>query len=163
MASNVEIYNQDIIEWCKSYDGPQFHAVLCDPPYHLTDISRTFQANGESIDAGQQRSNQRRKSGGFMGKDWDGGDIAFRPETWAAIGEHLLPGAFIMAFGGSRTFHRLACAIEDAGYIIHPAICWLYGSGFPKATNISRQIDDQWAKENYGGWCDCEEDQPESE
>lgn len=100
-------------DWCAAYDGPPFHACLCDPPYEI----------------------------GFMSKKWDATGVAFRPETWAAIGEHLLPGAFLMAFGGSRTFHRLTCAIEDAGYIIHPAICWLYGSGFPKATRIDTQVD----------------------
>lgn len=100
-------------DWCAAYDGPPFMACLCDPPYEI----------------------------GFMSKKWDATGVAFRPETWAAIGEHLLPGAFLMAFGGSRTFHRLTCAIEDAGYIIHPAICWLYGQGFPKSTRIDTQID----------------------
>lgn len=76
-----------------------------------------------------------------MSKHWDGGDIAFRPETWAALGEHLLPGAFCMAFSGARTYHRMACAIEDAGFILHSMIGWVYGSGFPKATRIDTQVD----------------------
>jgi hypothetical protein len=77
-----------------------------------------------------------------MGKSWDGGGISFDPETWVALATHLHPGAFGMAFGGARTWHRLAVAIEDAGLIIHPSIFgWAYGSGFPKATRIDTQID----------------------
>jgi len=77
----------------------------------------------------------------FMGKSWDNSGIAFQPATWAAIAEHLHPGGFLMAFGGSRTYHRLACAVEDAGLIIHSSIVWLNGQGFPKATRIDTQID----------------------
>ncbi len=77
-----------------------------------------------------------------MGTSWDGSEeIAFQSETWAVLGKHLHPGAFIMAFGGSRTFHRLACAIEDAGFTLHPTISWVNGSGVPKATRIDTQID----------------------
>lgn len=77
-----------------------------------------------------------------MGKTWDGGDIAFRPETWAAITEHLHPGAFGMAFASTRGWHRMAVAIEDAGLIIHPVVAlWGFGTGFPKATRIDTQID----------------------
>ena len=91
--------------------------MLLDPPYHLTTIARTFQGQGDSIDerSGRLRSNERRQSKGFMSQDWDGGDIAFRPETWAALARHLLPGAFVMAFASSRGYHRLAVAMEDAG------------------------------------------------
>ncbi len=77
-----------------------------------------------------------------MGKEWDGGDISFNPEMWAMLAEHLYDGAFGMAFASSRGWHRLACAIEDAGLIIHPSIFgWAFGSGFPKATRIDTQID----------------------
>ncbi len=79
----------------------------------------------------------------MMGKEWDGGDIAFRPETWALFQELLHPGASAMAYAGSRGWHREAVAIEDAGYILHPSIflLWCFGSGFPKATRIDTQID----------------------
>ena len=119
----------DVLHWAETYQGEKFHAMLCDPPYHLTDIARTFQGKGGSIDehTGRVRSNERRKSAGFMGSRWDGLDehgsgIAFRPETWAALARHLLPGAFVMAFASSRGYHRLACAMEDAGLILHPSI-----------------------------------------
>ena len=67
-----------------------------------------------------------------MGKQWDGGDVAFRPETWAEVYRVLKPGAHLLAFGGTRTYHRMACAIEDAGFEIRDCIQWLYGSGFPE-------------------------------
>jgi len=72
-----------------------------------------------------------------MDKAWDKSGIVFDPSTWEALTSHLLPGAFGMAFASSRGWHRLACAIEDAGLRIHPSIFgWAFGSGFPKATRI---------------------------
>jgi hypothetical protein len=78
-----------------------------------------------------------------MNEEWDN-DIAFQPSTWKAIKEVLYPGAFGMAFASSRGWHRMAVAIEDAGFIFHPTVfclCWAYGSGFPKATRIDTRID----------------------
>lgn len=112
--TRCDIACMDVLEWARTYDGPKFHALLCDPPYEL----------------------------GFMGKGWDAQGVAFDPATWAALAEHLHPGGFIMAFASSRGWHRLACAIEDAGLRIHPSIFgWAFGSGFPKATRIDTQID----------------------
>jgi site-specific DNA-methyltransferase (adenine-specific) len=76
-----------------------------------------------------------------MGKVWDGGDVAFRPETWAAVYRVLKPGAHLIAMGGTRTYHRLACAIEDAGFEIRDTVSWLYGCGFPKSHDVSKGID----------------------
>jgi site-specific DNA-methyltransferase (adenine-specific) len=76
-----------------------------------------------------------------MGKQWDGGDIAFRPELWAEVLRVLKPGGHLLAFSGSRTYHRMACAIEDAGFEIRDQIMWLYGSGFPKSLDVSKAID----------------------
>lgn len=82
-----------------------------------------------------------------MGKRWDkdGLDaIAFKPETWAMLAQHLHPGAFGFSFASSRGWHRLACAIEDAGNVFHPSVFmagWGFGSGFPKATRIDTQIE----------------------
>ena len=79
---------------------------------------------------------------GFMSRHWDVPDnVAFRPETWAAVYRVLKPGAHLLAFGGTRTYHRLACAIEDAGFEIRDSIMWLYGSGFPKSLDVSKAID----------------------
>jgi DNA modification methylase len=82
-----------------------------------------------------------RMSKGFMGKQWDGGDIAFDPATWHAVYRVLKPGAHLVAMGGTRTYHRMACAIEDAGFEIRDTISWLYGSGFPKSHDVSKGID----------------------
>lgn len=135
------IIHANILEWAKTYDGPKFHAVLCDPPYHLTEIVKRF---GSPDAAPAQYGTDgafARASKGFMGKDWDGGRVAFEPDTWAAIARHLHPGAFLMAFAGTRGYHRMACAIEDAGFVIQPAIGWAFGSGFPKATRLDVSID----------------------
>lgn len=87
--------------------GP-FDACVTDPPYEL----------------------------GFMGKAWDRSGIAFQRETWRTVFDALKPGAHLVAFGGTRTFHRMACAIEDAGFELRDTLCWLYGSGFPKSLNL---------------------------
>ena len=73
----------------------------------------------------------------FMGKEWDHGVPG--PEFWTAL--NMKPGGMLLAFGGTRTFHRLACAIEDAGFAIRDCINWLYGSGMPKSLDISKSID----------------------
>lgn len=131
------IYNQDVMEWAKAYSKAKFHALLSDPPYHLTSIVKRF---GKPDSAPAKYGTDgvfSRYSKGFMGQTWDGGEISFQPETWAALADHLYDGAFGMAFSSSRNWHRLAVAIEDAGLIIHPTIFgWAYSSGMPKATRV---------------------------
>jgi len=144
--STYEIIHDDVLKWAKTHDGPKFHALLCDPPYHLYEPRSSLDSycgrGASGKHTGRTERDKKLRSGGFMGKKWDGGDIAFHPETWIAFTEHLFPGAFGMAFASSRGWHRLACAIEDAGLIIHPSIFgWVYGSGFPKATRIDTQVD----------------------
>jgi len=120
-----------------------FEACLTDPPYHLQQIGRTFQmAVNPNSSTGNVRSNNEayRHRAGFMGKQWDGGDVAFRPETWAAVLRVLKPGAHMLCFGGTRTQHRMVCAIEDAGFEIRDTLLWVYGSGFPKSHNL----DGEW-------------------
>src|SRR5690606_29645515 len=76
---------------------------------------------------------------GFMGKAWD--DLP-PGEEWARECLRVLkPGGHLLAFGGSRTWHRLAVAVEDAGFEIRDSIAWLYGSGFPKSLDVSKAID----------------------
>ena len=94
-------------------NGVQVDSIVTDPPYHLT----------------------------FMGKEWDGGDIAFRKETWELCFKLLKPGGHLLAFSASRTYHRMAVAVEDAGFEIRDQIMWLYGSGFPKSLNIGKAVD----------------------
>jgi hypothetical protein len=77
---------------------------------------------------------------GFMGQSWDGTGIAFDPATWAEVLRVMRPGAYLLAFGGTRTYHRMTCAIEDAGFIVRDCIMWLHGQGFPKSHNIGDGI-----------------------
>jgi len=138
------IINSDAVKWAREYTGDKFHALLCDPPYHLIsgNISFDWSNLGGSKSVTNKDGRGHKKKSGFMGKQWDGGDVAFDPATWEAFKGVLHDGAFCMAFASSRGWHRLAVAIEDAGFIIHPSIFgWAYGSGFPKATRIDTQVD----------------------
>jgi site-specific DNA-methyltransferase (adenine-specific) len=133
------LHHSEIMDWLRDYDGPLFHAILTDPPYHLTSITKRF---GKPDAAPAKGDVYNRAAKGFMGQTWDGGDLAFQPELWAALGEKLHPGGFLMSFASSRGWHRVACAIEDAGFVIHPTLFgWAFGSGFPKATRIDTQVD----------------------
>jgi len=78
---------------------------------------------------------------GFMGKAWDKKGVAYDVDMWREVLRVLKPGGHLLSFGGSRTYHRMACAIEDAGFEIRDMIEWVYGSGFPKSLNISKAID----------------------
>ena len=78
---------------------------------------------------------------GFMGKSWDNSGIAFNVEVWQEALRVIKPGGHLIAFSGSRTYHRMAVAIEDAGFEIRDQIMWVYGSGFPKSHNIAKQLD----------------------
>lgn len=107
--------------------------VGTDAPYHLTQASRkgSPRKNDKATPFGRHAIGEK----GFMGRTWDGGGVAFDPETWAEVLRVAKPGAHLMAFGGSRTFHRLACAIEDAGWEIRDSILvFCHGEGFPKGT-----------------------------
>jgi DNA modification methylase len=119
-------------------DDLQADAVVTDPPYHLVTMTKRFGAEGA---ARPKSATYARMSKGFMGQEWDGGNVAFQVETWQAIRAHMKPGAHLIAFGGSRTFHRLVCAVEDAGFEIRDTLQWLYGSGFPKSHDIAKDID----------------------
>ena len=77
----------------------------------------------------------------FMGKAWDATGIAFQPEMWKEVLRVLKPGGHLLAMGGTRTHHRLWCAVEDAGFEIRDTLMWLYGTGFPKSLDVSKAID----------------------
>ena len=103
-------------------DGVQVDSVVTDPPYHLTSIVKRF---GKETSAPAQYGTDgafKRASTGFMGKEWDGGDIAFRPETWELMLQLLKPGGHLLAFSASRNYQRMAVAIEDAGFEIRDQI-----------------------------------------
>lgn len=104
-------------------------SIVTDPPYHLASIVARF--GGEAAaEAGEGSDGLfRRASRGFMGKEWDGGDIAFRPELWRACLRVLKPGGHLAAFNHSRTFDRMAGAIRLAGFEIRDSILELYSAG----------------------------------
>jgi DNA modification methylase len=136
--AGIRIYVGDCREVIPQLEE-SFDACVTDPPYHLT-TGKKGGSGPASVNL-ESPYGRARIGTGFMGKAWDGGDVAFRPETWEVVSRVLKPGAHVMAFGGTRTFHRLACAIEDAGFEIRDMLMWLYGSGFPKSLDISKAID----------------------
>ena len=103
----------DCRESMATLEAESVDAVVCDPPYEL----------------------------GFMGRKWDASGIAYDLEVWRQALRVLKPGGHLLAFSGSRTYHRMACAIEDAGFDVRDQIMWLYGSGFPKSHDVSKGID----------------------
>lgn len=114
----------------------QFHAVVTDPPYELTSDTSTKR----SAFPGRYSGTNGEKRG-FMGQKWDGTGVAFDPITWSAVLRVAKPGAHLLSFGGTRTYHRMVCAIEDSEWIVREMIMWCYSQGFPKSLDISKQID----------------------
>lgn len=110
---NAKVFHGSNLEVLPYLEDNSIDAIVTDPPYEL----------------------------GFMGKSWDSSGIAYSVELWTECMRVLKPGGHLLAFGGSRTWHRLAVAIEDAGFEMRDSIAWLYGSGFPKSMDISKQID----------------------
>lgn len=113
MSKAITLINKDCRKAMKKMEANSIDAIVCDPPYEL----------------------------GFMGKSWDQAGVAFDPKTWKEALRVLKPGGHLLAFGGTRTFHRLAVAIEDAGFEIRDCLSWMYGSGFPKSLDVSKAID----------------------
>ena len=109
-----------------------------DPPYALISIVKRF-GGANAAPAMPSLTRQAasgvyaRASSGFMGQTWDTGETAFDPTFWAEVYRVLKPGAHLAMFGGTRTYHRLVCAIEDAGFEIRDQLAWMYGTGFPKS------------------------------
>lgn len=107
----ARIVDADCLAAMARMEADSIDAIVTDPPYGLS----------------------------FMGKEWDHG-VPGEP-FWREALRVAKPGAHLVAFGGTRTYHRLACAIEDAGWEIRDSLCWLYGSGFPKSLDVSKAID----------------------
>ena len=110
---HYKLYHGSMLDMLEVIEPCSIDSIVTDPPYELN----------------------------FMGKGWDNSGIAFQKETWENCYKALKSGGYLLAFGGSRTFHRIACAIEDAGFEIRDTIMWLYGSGFPKSMDISKSIE----------------------
>ena len=110
-VSGSHVLQGDVLDICSEIEDDYFDAIFTDPPYGLN----------------------------FMGRKWDHGVPS--AEVWKEIMRTVKPGGHIMAFGGTRTYHRLAVNIEDAGWEIRDCFMWLYGTGFPKSHNISKALD----------------------
>ena len=109
-----QLYLGDCLEILDTLADNCVDTCITDPPYHLTSITKRFgKENSAPAKYGTDGVNAR-ASAGFMGKTWDGGDIAFDPSTWAEVYRVLKPGAMLLSFGAPRTYHRMVCAIEDA-------------------------------------------------
>jgi DNA modification methylase len=115
------------------------HAIVTDPPYHLASIVKRF--GSKRAQPTKASPAHARAARGFMGQTWDGGGVAFDPATWRLCLELLPPGGYLLAFGGRTTYHRLATAIELAGFEVRDCWPWLYGSGMPKSHNVGKLID----------------------
>lgn len=135
------LYHDDCVTRMAALPENSVDVIVTDPPYHLHSITKRFGSSDAAPAQVGETGAYARASKGFMGRTWDGGNVAFRVETWRAAYRLLKPGGYIFAFASSRGYHRMGCAIEDAGFITHPMIGWVFGSGFPKATNLSRMID----------------------
>lgn len=129
----VTLHHGDCMVELPKLDAGSIDAVICDPPYHLQSIVERFGKPGSAPAQHGTDGAMARQSAGFMGKQWDGGDIAFRPDVWRECYRVLKPGCYLAAFGGSRTFWRMFPAMVEAGFVYQDTIMWLYGSGFPKA------------------------------
>ena len=124
----------------KLYPNEYFAAVVCDPPYELREKSHR---SPDGATPGK----------GYRGETWDGSGVPMDAWFWRQVYRVMKPGAYMVAFGGSRTVHRMTVAIEDAGFEIRDLLAWVYGSGFPKAKSILRPSMEPivLARKAYGG------------
>lgn len=147
VCGDATLYHGDSRDVLKTLADNSIDSVVCDPPYALVSIVKRFgkpgsaPVNNAGTKAGNTGDPYARAAAGFMGKQWDTGETAFAVEFWAEVMRTLKPGGHVVAFSGTRTYHRLACAIEDAGFEIRDQLAWVYGSGFPKSHDVSKGID----------------------
>lgn len=130
---SMRILQGDCREVLKTLPDCSVDSIVTDPPYHLTTGKKG--GTGEASASLKTPHGRARVTTGFMGMTWDGGDVAQDPAMWAECLRVLKPGGYLLAFSGTRTYHRMAVAIEDAGFEIRDQLGWLYGSGFPKSHN----------------------------
>ncbi|TPM58998.1 site-specific DNA-methyltransferase [Mesorhizobium sp. B2-2-4] len=139
LDSKVTLYGGDNRDVLKSLPDNSISAIVTDPPYALVSIQKRF--GGPNASPAKDGDVYSRASAGFMGKNWDTGEVAFSEVFWAECLRVLKPGGHVVAFSGTRTYHRMAVAIEDAGFEIRDQLAWAYGSGFPKSHDVSKAID----------------------
>jgi DNA modification methylase len=129
LGGRVKLLGGDCLRAMRLLKDASIDACVTDPPYHL---SMGWRGGAPQF---------KRLAKGFMGQEWDGGSIAFEPDTWKEVYRVLKPGGHVLSFGGTRTYHRMASAIEDAGFEIRDCLMWIYGSGFPKSFDVGEKID----------------------
>ena len=157
----VTLHHGDCIEVIHSLPDASVDAVVTDPPYGLEFMGAEWDAPWKSSSVGRgahvrsERGSEltprgeghSTSKGPYLASGVDSVRVAGAPfqqwcEQWASECLRVLkPGGHMLAFGGTRTWHRLACAIEDAGFEVRDSIAWLYGSGFPKSLDVSKAID----------------------
>ena len=125
----ASLYLASCQEVLSSLSPETVDSIVCDPPYNLT----------AARPGGRSAATRGAVMRGFMGLAWDATGIAYDPTLWRECLRVLKPGGHLLAFGGTRTAHRMVCAIEDAGFEIRDSILWIYGSGFPKSKNLAAE------------------------
>jgi site-specific DNA-methyltransferase (adenine-specific) len=150
------IHHGDCREVMATLDAESVDAIVCDPPYGLSfmgkewdsfkpgDIAMRRNPAMDAVNAGASRQGGRQRACSDYQKRQRRDMLAFQEAMESVFLEALRvakPGAHLLAFGGTRTYHRLACAIEDAGWEIRDCVMWVYGSGFPKSHDVSKAID----------------------
>jgi site-specific DNA-methyltransferase (adenine-specific) len=116
-------------------------AVVTDPPYNLTGA----RGRGHTVDHPSSRILR-----GFLNTTWDANDAIFDDEFWRLVLRVVKPGGHLIAFGAPRTYHRLACAIEDADWSIRDCLMWMFASGFPKSKSVALSLDKLYGHSNRG-------------
>jgi hypothetical protein len=141
IGGGAVLYCGDSREVLKQIPDNSIDSIVTDPPYALVSIVKRFGKEGSAEVKSGKSGVYKRASAGFMGKQWDTGETAFAIEFWQECLRILKPGGHVVAFGGTRSYHRLACAVEDAGFEIRDMLSWIYGSGFPKSYDVSKGLD----------------------
>jgi DNA modification methylase len=152
----------DCIEVMATLEADSIDSIVTDPPYGLEFMGKEwdrFGATVETADEGTDKSHPFRdgteRARFHRGRD---GSLSFGAwsKAWAAAAIRVLkPGGHLLAFGGTRTYHRLTCALEDAGFEIRDCLMYLYGSGFPKSMDISKAIDKAAGKAEERGYVEA--------
>lgn len=147
----IQLWHGDCVDVMKTFPAESIDSVVCDPPYGLEFMGKDWDKIGDvrqptdtnypvSESGPHRRAKVRHSAAPSYGNSTNG--MQDWHELWAREALRILkPGGYLLAFGGSRTYHRLACAIEDAGFEIRDQIMWIYGSGFPKSLNVSKAFD----------------------
>lgn len=128
---SVTLHQGECLDVLRTLPDNSVDSIVTDPPYGLTSNSGGPSKKGKKSPHGRSQAGASR--GGFMGMKWDG-DVP-PVEVWAECLRVIKPGGYLLAFAGTRTQHRMATRIEDAGFEIRDMIAWVYGSGFPKSHN----------------------------